>query len=203
MKEDISVDICNDWISRGFFKESNKNCSPLVAFDWIEQNDTSYLIDFNTNIDLKDSIVDTFLFDNFIDFLNSNNYKNVLGLRNTGYLGNPSKKWTSKLKDSLQDSNIEYDEFLVNRWPEPMPVFEVDDELFMLRYSFDEYSPIDKFASSNQMFANFMSRTNWSEKFKASQDLDEWKGHQKYRVIVLINDNQSLLLHNEYRFEPQ
>ena len=149
---------------------------------------------------MKDCIVDTFLFDDLIDFLNSNNYKNVLGLRNTGYLSNPSKKWTSKLKDSLQDSNIEYDEFLVGRWPEPMPVFEVDDDLFMLRYSFDEYSPIDKFASSNNMFSNFISRTNYSNNFKL---MDDFKDVQKSRVIVLGSDIESILLHKPYDFKPK
>ena len=202
MKEEISIQICDEWISRGFFKETNKNCSPLVAFDWIEDENKSYLVDFNTNIDLKDNIVDTFLFNDFIDFLLKNNYKNVLGLRNTGYLSNPSKKWTSKLKDSLENNNIEYDEFLVNRWPEPMPKFEVDFELFMLRYSFDEYSPIDKFASSNQMFENFISRTNYSENFKSNQNSD-LSGHQKYRVIVLINNCGNIILHNQYEFNRQ
>ena len=202
MKEEISIQICDEWISRGFFKETNKNCSPLVAFDWIEDEHKSYLVDFNTNIDLKDNIVDTFLFNNFIDFLLTNNYKNVLGLRNTGYLSNPSKKWTSKLKDSLENNNIEYDEFLVNRWPEPMPKFEVDFELFMLRYSFDEYSPIDKFASSNQMFENFISRTNYSENFKSNQNTD-LSDYQKYRVIVLINNCGNIILHNQYEFNRQ
>lgn len=202
MKEEISIQICNEWISRGFFKETNKNCSPLVAFDWIEDEHKSYLVDFNTNIDLKDNIVDTFLFNHFIDFLLSNNYKNVLGLRNTGYLSNPSKKWTSKLKECLGNHNIEYDEFLVNRWPEPMPNFEVDYELFMLRYSFDEYSPIDKFASSNRMFENFISRTNYSENFKSNQNSD-LSNYQKYRVIVLINDCENIILHNQYEFNRQ
>ena len=78
MKEKISLDICNDWVSRGFFKETNKNSSPLVAFDWIKKDDDSFLVDFNSNIDLKDGIVDTFLFQNLMDFLVKNKFSNIL-----------------------------------------------------------------------------------------------------------------------------
>ena len=200
MKEKISLDICNDWISRGFFKETNKNSSPLVAFDWIKKNDNSFLVDFNSNIDLKDGIVDTFLFQNLMDFLAKNKFSNILGLRNTGYLQNPSPLWTEKIKDISNDNNIEYDEYIVDRWPEPMPSFEVPIDTFILRYSYDEYSPIDKFASSNAMFSNFMARTNWSEHFKSSQssDLVKWKKFKKYRVIVLVSDVESIILHEEH-----
>ena len=54
------------------------------------------------------------------------------------------------------------------------------------------------------MFENFISRTNWSENFKSNQntDLVEWD-YQKYRVIVLINDNGNIILHNEYEFKRQ
>ena len=83
-----------------------------------------------------------------------------------------------------------------------MPKFEVDSELFMLRYSFDEYSPIDKFASSNQMFENFISRTNYSENFKSNRNTD-LSDYQKYRVIVLINNCGNIILHNQYEFNRQ
>ena len=200
MKEKISLDICNDWVSRGFFKETNKNSSPLVAFDWIKKDNNSFLVDFNSNIDLKDGIVDTFLFQNLMDFLVKNKFSNILGLRNTGYLQNPSPLWTEKIKDISNDNNIEYDEYIVDRWPEPIPSFEGLSDTFILRYSYDEYSPIDKFASSNAMFSNFMARTNWSENFKSSQnsDLTEWKKFKKYRVIVLVSDIESVVLHEEH-----
>ena len=200
MKEKTCIEICNQWISKGFYRETNKNCSPLIAFDWIEENGKSFIVDFNTNIDLTDSIIDTFLFEELLRFLKKNQFSNVLGIRNTGYLNNPSRGWTSKLKQVLDEADIEYDEYLVGRWPEPMPDFEVNDDLFMLRYSFDEYSPIDKFASSNNMFANFISRTNHSNNFKL---MDDFTGVQKSRVIVLCSDIESILLHEPYDFRPK
>ena len=79
--------------------------------------------------------------DDFIDFLKRNNFTFVLGLRNISYSEvNPSEEWTDELKESLKSNGVEYDEFIIDAWPSPIPEFDVPDNIFMLRYSYDEYS---------------------------------------------------------------
>ena len=150
MLESISLDIANYWTSNDFLTESNKNCGTLVAFDWRK----NYLSEINTNIDLKELECDNFKFDVFVDFLRKNNFNQVLGLKNVGFKDNPSEKWTNRLKEILKFNDIDYDEYIVDNWPAPIPEFDVPDNIFILRYTYDEYSKIDKFAAHNSLFRN-------------------------------------------------
>ena len=151
MIESVSLEIANYWTSNDFLTESNKNCGTLVAFDWRDD----YLTEINTNIDLKGLECDNFKFGIFVDFLKKNNFTFVLGLRNIEFEdnpswsspANPSSEWTDKFKEILKSNEIDYDEYIVDNWPAPIPEFDVPDNIFILRYTYDEYSKIDKFAA--------------------------------------------------------
>jgi len=185
--EEISLDIANYWISNNFLTEANERCGPLVAFDWKD----GYLTEINTNIDLSDLELDGFKFDVFVDFLKKNNFTFVLGLRNVAFEDNPSPEWTDKLKEILKSNDIDYDEYLVDHWPLRIPEFDVPDNIFILRYSYDEYSRIDQFASSQYLFENFM-KSNWEKYYKDIVSIE------KDRVIVFCNDIENLVLKNNF-----
>lgn len=188
MIENTSLEISNYWTSSEYLTESNKKSGTLVAFDW----ESEYLTGINTNIDLGDSELTDFKFDTLIDFLKKNNFTFVLGLRNTAFDYNPTEEWTDKLKENLESNEIGYDEYMVETWPAPIPEFDVPDGIFILRYSYDEYSEIDKFAAVKVLFKQFMEKSDW-EKYYKEEDTEE-----KTRVIVLVSDIENLVLHKGY-----
>ena len=186
--EEISLDIANYWTSNDFLTESNDRCGTLVAFDWIDD----YLTKINTNIDLDDLELDNFKFDELVDFLKKGKFTFVLGLRNIDYDHNPSAKWTDKLKEILKSNDIDYDEYIISKWPAPIPEFDVPDNIFILRYTYDEYSKIDKFAAINILFTNFIKNSDWKKYYK---DIVSVK---KKRVIVFCSDIENLILHEGF-----
>ncbi len=190
--EKISLEISNYWTSNGFLTESNKNCGTLVAFDWIDEDDEYYLTEINTNIDLSDLETENFKFDVFIDFLKNNNFNHVLGLRNIAYQDNPSEEWTDKLKEMLKSNDIDYDEYVVDQWPSPIPEFDVPDNIFILRYSYDEYCKVDQLASSQYLFDEFIGKSEWKSYYKDIVSIE------KNRVIVLCSDVEDLILHESF-----
>ena len=187
--ESVSLEIANYWTSNGFLTEINKNCGTLVAFDWVEEEGKYYLTEINTNIDLV--YTKNFKFDVIIEFLKKNNFDFVLGLRNIEYRNNPSPEWTNKIKEVLKFNEINYDEYIIGSWPTPIPEFDVLDSVFILRYSYDEYSRIDQFASSQYLFENFM-KSNWEKYYKDIVSIE------KDRVIVFCNDIENLVLKNNF-----
>ena len=196
MLESISLEVANYWASNDFLTESNKNCGTLVAFDWRK----NYLSEINTNIDLSDLEIDNFKFDVFVEFFKENNFTFVLGLRNISYTDNPSPEWTEKLKEILDHNEINYDEYLIDHWPSPIPEFDVPDNIFILRYTYDEYSKIDKFAAHNSLFRNWLKKTDWEEYYRESEfdQSDPWKSYKKERVIVFCSDIENLILHEGF-----
>ena len=215
--EEISLDISNYWTSNDFLTESNKNCGTLVAFDWR----CGYLTEINTNIVLSDLEIDNFKFDVFAEFLKENNFTFVLGLRNTGFSDNPSVEWIDSLKEILESKKIRYDEYVTDQWPSPIPKFEVPDNIFILRYSYDEYSKIDKFASTSVLFQNFIETSEWKEYYKNLEDVLQSKkertvlkfdpenpdkskpmsnlsSEEKIRVIVFCSDIENLVLRDRF-----
>ena len=213
--EDVSLDIANYWTSNDFLTESNKISGTFVAFDWRESPtfhlkdyqlivSQPYLTEINTNIDLSKTECDNFKFDIFVDFLKKNNFTFVLGLRNIAYSeNNPSTEWTDRLKETLEFNEIEYDEYLVDGWPYPIPEFDVPDNIFMLRYSYDEYSKIDQLAAYKNNFETFITESEWKSYYKniESVHLDYFeKTHSinRTRVIVLCSDIENLILHESY-----
>ena len=184
--ENRSLDIANSWIANNMLTESNENCGTLVAFDWRDD----YLSEINTNIDLGELESKNFKFDKLIEFLNKNNFTFVLGLRNIS--DGPNEEWTDKLKETLKSNEIDYDEYIVSLWPAPIPEFDIPDNIFILRYSYDEYSEIDKLASNQFLFKNFMKKSDW-EKYYKDKDSEE-----KTRVIIFVNDIENLVLHGGF-----
>ena len=188
MIEKISLEISNYWTASEYFTESNKRSGTVIAFDW----ENEYLTGLNTNIDLGDSELTDFKFDTFVDFLKKNNFTFVLGLRNIAFNSNPSEKWTNKLTDELKSNEIDYDEYVVETWPAPIPEFDVPKNIFILRYSYDEYSEIDKFAATKWRFKEFMKKSDWGEYYK------DKSSEEKTRVIIFLNDIENLVLHGGY-----
>jgi hypothetical protein len=186
MKETKSLEIANYWTSNDFLTESNKNCGTLVAFDWRDD----YLTEINTNIDLGELESKNFKFDKLIEFLNKNNFTFVLGLRNI--TEDPNKEWTDKLKETLKSNEIDYDEYIVDQWPSPIPEFDVPDNIFILRYSYDEYSRVDQFASSQYLFEEFIKKSDWKKYYK------DIESEERMRVIVLCSDVENLILHEGF-----
>ena len=190
MKEDVSLEISNYWVSNKYLTETNKKCGTLVGFDW----EDDYLTDINTNINLGELELEGFKFNTFVNFLNNNNFNSVLGLRNISFQDNPKNQWTDRLKENLKSKEINYDEYMVETWPAPIPRFSVGDEIFILRYSYDEYSKIDTIASNGKLFENFIKNSDFSKYYKKE------KSKIKSRVIVLVNDVKNIILHNQYEF---
>jgi hypothetical protein len=189
MFETVSLDISNYWTSNDFLIESNDRCGTFVAFDWGD----GYLIEINTNIDLKELECDNFKFDVFIEFLKKNNFTFVLGLRNVEFEDNPSPKWTDKLKEILKSNEIDYDEYIIDRYPTPIPEFDIPENVFILRYSFDPYNKIDKFASTQHLFKDFMTNSEWKKYYMVAPFKDiVYK--EKTRVIVFCSELENLVL---------
>ena len=188
MLESISLDIANYWTSNDFLTESNKNCGTLVAFDWVE----GYLTEINTNIDLSDLELDGFKFDDFVDFLKNNNFNHVLGLRSVAFEHNPSPEWTDKLKEILKSNEIHYDEYVVDQWPLRIPEFDVPDNIFILRYSFDPHNKVDSLAATGVLFKDFIENSDWGKYYK---DVDS---EVKTRVIIFCSDIENIILHESF-----
>ena len=186
--EDISLEISNYWTSNDFLTESNKNCGTLVAFDWVDD----YLSEINTNIDLNKTECENFKYYRFIHFLKENNFNHVLGLRNVAFEDNPSPVWTDKLKETLKSNSMDYDEYVVDKWPLRIPEFDIPDNIFILRYSFDEYSRVDQFASSQYLFEEFIEKSDWKSYYKDIVSIE------KNRVIVFCNNIENLVLKDNF-----
>ena len=71
-----------------------------------------------------------------------------------------------KLKEILKSNDIDYDEYIIQSWPSPIPEFDVPDNIFILRYSYDEYSKIDQLASSSYSFKSWIEKSYWSGYYK-------------------------------------
>jgi len=188
MSESVSLDIANYWTSNDFLTESNDRCGTLVALDWYD----GYLSEINTNVDLKELECDNFKFDIFVDFLKKNNFTFVLGLRNIEFEYNPSSEWTDKLKETLKSNSMDYDEYVVDEWPLRIPEFDVPDNIFILRYSYDEYSRVDQFASSQYLFEEFIEKSEWKSYYKDIVSIE------KNRVIVFCNNIENLVLKDNF-----
>ena len=178
-----TLEICN-YLSQNYLNEVNKNSSVLVAFDWVENG----LVEINTNIDLGFSELEDFRFDKFVKYLKDNNFTFVLGLRNISYDDNPSPVWIGKLKEALKSSRIGYEEYSVNKWPAPIPKFDVSDDVFILRYTFDPQNKLDELAASPFLFEECMLNSKWSEYYTKSTSDD------KIRFIVLCGRSENLIL---------
>ena len=184
--ENISLDISNSWVANNMLTDANSGT--FVAFDWRKEEGEYYLTEINTNIDLGAIESENFKYYRFIHFLKENNFNFVLGLRNNDFFNNPSEEWTDKLKESLKSNEMEYDEYIVDRYPSPIPEFDVPDNIFILRYSYDEFSKIDGFASNQFLFEEFIKKSDWEEYYKEIEDGD------RMRVIVFCSDIENFVL---------
>ena len=90
----------------------------------------------------------------------------------------------------LKSNDIDYDEYLVDVWPTPIPEFDIEKNIFVLRYAYDEYSKIDKFASNNSKFKKWIEGSEWSNYFGGTIN----SIYVKRRVIVLCSDVGNLIM---------
>ena len=173
----ISLEIANYLIRE--ITEANKNCGTLVGFDWVDDN----ICDMNTNLILSNNEISSIDFDMLSSFFNENNFDRVLGIRTDfDNMTNPSKKWTKKLVDSLKKKNISYDEYLIRDWPFIIPKFDVSENVFILRYGFNEDNKIDYLSKYENEFSNFMENSRWKKFYKKNND-----GYNK-RITILCSD---------------
>ena len=215
--ESVSLDIANHWKDNNILTEVNPQCGTFVGFDWVEYEGNYYLPSINTNIDLGYVEHEHFKFDVLLEFLKENEYSFALGLRNYAFKDNPSEEWTDKLKELLISNEIEYDEFVTDLWPASIPEFDIPPNVFVFRYAFDEYSKIDKMASNQSLFEDFMKTSlidypNENDQFEVyynggkdeqrpykTLELDLLKITDKIRVIVFCSDKGNFILHNYSR----
>ena len=61
---------------------------------------------------------------------------------------------------------MEYDEYITDKWPSPIPDFDVPDNVFVLRYAYDEYCKVDKLASSSYSIKSWIENSYWSGYYK-------------------------------------
>ena len=127
-----------------------------------------------------------------VDFLKRGNFTFVLGLRNVEFKDNPSPKWIDKLKEILKSNEIDYDEYIIDRYPTPIPEFDIPENVFILRYSFDPYNKIDKFASNQFLFEEFIKKSDLEEYYKEIEDGD------RMRVIVFCSDIENIILQESF-----
>ncbi len=87
---------------------------------------------------------------------------------------------------------MDYDEYVVDKWPLRIPEFDIPDNIFILRYSFDEYSRVDQFASSQYLFEEFIEKSDWKSYYKDIVSIE------KNRVIVFCNNIENLVLKDNF-----
>ena len=73
------------------------------------------------------------------------------------------------------------------------PEFDVPDNIFMLRYSYDEYSKIDQMSAKFSLFEDFIKNSIWVQFYKTYI-----VGVESKRVIVLCSDIENLILHESF-----
>ena len=202
MLESISLEIANYWTENKYLAESNENCGTLGAFDWRKEDGKYYLSEINTNIDLGVLECENFKFDVFVEFLKKNNFNFVLGLRNNDFFYNPSKEWIDELKKVLESNEMGYDEYITDKWPAPIPEFDILNNVFILRYCFDTNNKIDELAANNEFFSMYIKESEW--RHHQSYTTEYWdKVKEKKRVIVMCSEVKNIILHREYVKEPK
>ena len=126
-----------------------------------------------------------------------------MGLRNIAYSEkNPSTEWTDKLKETLKFNEIEYDEYIIGRYPHPIPEFDVQNNVFILRYSFDSYNKVDALAAHWFLFESFIKESGWKKYFNQTGEVkywhNDWSSKERSRVIVFCSNIENLVLHDGF-----
>ena len=190
--ESKSLEISEFWRNNGFLRETNDYAGVCLSLDWKSDGDNYYIVGVNTNIDLSDLESKNFKFDRLVEFFNKNDFTHILGLTNIDHSDNPSSEFKAKLKSSLDSSKIDYDEYIIDSWPAPIPKFYVPKNVFIMRYSFDPNGEIDSFAANDKSFKNWIDESKF-KKLYWSEDFQQFT-----RVIVLCSDVDSLVLSDGY-----
>lgn len=109
-------------------------------------------LELDTNLELID--IDLEL---IVDYVVSKGYKKLLCVMRTkqeaglGY-DVPHKDTFKLFKTKLERQGIEVQEFYQQPWPASVPMFNISDDTFILRFGYDEGSQIDKFAVRRDEF---------------------------------------------------
>ena len=113
--EPITIDVIKK-LTRESMKKNNIG-GVLACLDWTATEDGYEILDLNTNIDHGMLELKHFYFDKFVEILKDKKIEHLLVLRNIDNMPLPSDIWINKLKDFLLTENIDYSEYVVDRYP--------------------------------------------------------------------------------------
>lgn len=135
----------------------------LIAYDFIPVNKKLKVLEMNTNVGIFKEYIPYFDFNGFSSFCKKNKYKKVISVVNTYWFNRrfekfntPSIDFLNILENKLKIIGIEFELFSTPSYPSSIPEFERDDNTFILRFSFDIESEIDKLAENKQMFNDWI-----------------------------------------------
>ena len=175
---------------------NKKNHGVIVAYDFIPSNRELKLMEMNTNVAIYKEYIPYFNFSSFCEFCQKNRYKKVVGVINKDWYSRsftakttPSRDFIGLLEDYLSGVGVTFELFTAPKWPKPIPEIDIDDNTFVLRFSFDSESKIDKLASDKSLFINHINEIGLSDSLPQSGDklLDRKYESQSFPDVVLKN----------------
>ena len=186
--ESITIDVIKKLTSESIEKDSKGGV--LACLDWTKTEDGYEILDINTNIDHGMLELKQFYFDKFVGILKDKKIEHLLVLRNINHMPLPSDVWINKLKDFLSTENIEYSEYIVDSYPSPIPEFDVPENVYILRLSYDPLSKFDYHAAQHEIFIDFLEKNNfnYSKEYTNKNYLmiDKYKGDLKVDRLMFI-----------------
>tara|TARA_R100000008_G_scaffold16408_1_gene8077 strand:+ start:2473 stop:5814 length:3342 start_codon:yes stop_codon:yes gene_type:complete len=193
--DDKIVEISRQFLGKKYWG-NKKNHGVIVAYDFIPSNKELKMLEMNTNVAIYKEYIPYFDFSSFSKFCQKNRYTKVVGVINKEWY---SRSWTAKttpstdfislLEDYLSGVGVTFELFTAPKWPKPIPKIDTDDNTFVLRFSFDPESKIDKLASDKSLFINHINEIGLSDSLPQSGDelLDREYENQSFPDIVLKN----------------
>ena len=130
--------------------------------------------------------------------------EHLLVLRNIDHMPLPSDVWINKLKDYLSAENIEYSEYIVDSYPSPIPEFDVPENVYILRLSYNPHSKFDYYAAQHEIFIDFLEENNfnYSKEYTNKNYLmiDKYKGTVKVdRLMFICELNECELMSDVFK----
>ena len=132
----------------------------------------------------------------FVNYLYDNSLSNDPLLKISDWLGGSKTDYafdrTNTIQGPLREKNIS-----------PIPEFDVPDDVFILRYSYDVNSKIDQLAAWPSLFIDFIKNSDWEKYYdefvmEMVQNLPESMVEKNVRVIVLCSDIENLVLKDKF-----
>ena len=169
-------------ISRTFFGEeyweNKKNHGVLVAYDFIPSNGELKLLETNTNVGIFKEYIPYFDFQTLGTFCRRNRYTKIIAVVNSywydqrgwGAKTTPSKDFMSLLESMLSGFGVNLELISAPEYPRPIPKIDIDENTFVLRFSFDPESKIDEMAADKNLFIDHIKKVGLSNLLPTSGD---------------------------------